>query len=109
MLSQLVSFLSSRTSDRKEAYQKAFRDEYSRRREEEEDDDRKHSLVVELAEMQRIEHEEDRANQLFDLLVSLVSLLVFWCVGAAIFHAIEGWAIGSGFSQRFTRELIRRA
>jgi potassium channel subfamily K len=96
MLSQLIGFISSRTSRRKEAFRKHFEDEFTQRREEA-DGEKKFSLVVELAELQDMERQEEQLNQTFDLVMSFASLIVFWCIGAACFHAIEGWAAGTAF------------
>lgn len=37
-----------------------------------------------------------RFSQLYDLLWSAFSLVVFWVIGAAMFSCIEGWSFGNG-------------
>lgn len=50
------------------------------------------SLQEEIDLIDAIARREELATQLADLAWSLGSLGVFWVVGGAIFHAIEGWS-----------------
>ncbi|WVQ71866.1 hypothetical protein IAR50_001408 [Cryptococcus sp. DSM 104548] len=55
----------------------------------------KAGLTEEMALVYRINAREEMMNQLYDLMWSAFSLIVFWVLGALAFSQIEGWTYGN--------------
>ncbi|KAL0254181.1 hypothetical protein I308_101561 [Cryptococcus tetragattii IND107] len=55
----------------------------------------KAGLMEEMALVYRINSREELIIQLYDLIWSAISLIVFWVLGAAAFSQIEGWSYGN--------------
>lgn len=54
-------------------------------------------LKQEIARLHRRASHNAAMSQLFDLLWSAGVLILFWVVGAIIFHYMEGWSMGDAF------------
>jgi hypothetical protein len=44
--------------------------------------------------LQRTRWREDMISNAYDLLYSLLGMVTFWFIGAALFHFMEGWDYG---------------
>lgn len=45
--------------------------------------------------MRRLLTHTRSTSQLYDLVWSIIALIAFWVVGAAMFSSIEGWSYGN--------------
>ena len=95
MIGQIIEFMTDRARARKAQYKDRFEEEFEKKRAENDEVSRR-SLVMEVAELNMMERQENRYNQLFDLSLSATSLVIFWLIGATIFSQIEGYAFGTG-------------
>ena len=100
----IIGFISARADERRDRwrkrYEKAMHDMADRKRPQA-------GLLEEMALIHYINSREEmsvcclgrggadlRMTQVYDLLWSVLSLVTFWVVGAAIFSKIEGWPYG---------------
>lgn len=95
MLGQLVGFISARAAKRRNEYRELYEAEFEERRSSEKDDAKRMSLVMELAELQKLEKRHERFNQLVDMAFSTIALIIFWLIGAAVYYRLEGFAFGT--------------
>ncbi|WRT67322.1 uncharacterized protein IL334_004292 [Kwoniella shivajii] len=87
----IIGFISSRAEHRREKWRKkyegAMHQEANKMRP-------RAGLIAEMSLIHKISQREDLTSQMYDLLWSLLSLLVFWAIGATLFSQIEGWPWG---------------
>ncbi|KAE8540951.1 hypothetical protein D1P53_002304 [Cryptococcus gattii VGV] len=88
----IISFISRRAEERRKKwrlrYERAIHQEANSMRP-------KAGLMEEMALVYRINSREELIIQLYDLIWSAISLIVFWVLGAAAFSQIEGWSYGN--------------
>ncbi|ODN83387.1 hypothetical protein L202_01531 [Cryptococcus amylolentus CBS 6039] len=88
----IIGFLSDRAELRREKWRQQYegamhREANSKRP--------KAGLTEEMALVYRINAREEMMNQMYDLMWSAFSLIVFWVLGALAFSQIEGWTYGN--------------
>ncbi|WVQ98939.1 hypothetical protein IAU59_006071 [Kwoniella sp. CBS 9459] len=90
-IAQIINFMSSKAEKRREKwrkrYEKAMHREANKVRPEA-------NLTEEMALIHEINSREELMSQMYDLMWSALSLIVFWLIGATIFSQIEGWPYG---------------
>ncbi|WWD16124.1 hypothetical protein CI109_100549 [Kwoniella shandongensis] len=87
----IIGFISSRADERRNKWRRRY--EGAMHREATAVRPRA-SLTEEMALIHQINAREETMNQLYDLLWSVLALIVFWVIGATAFSQIEGWAYG---------------
>ncbi|ADV20024.1 potassium channel protein [Cryptococcus gattii E566] len=88
----IISFISQRAEERRKKWRLRFeraihREANSMRP--------KAGLMEEMALVYKINSREELMTQLYDLIWSAISLIVFWLLGATAFSQIEGWSYGN--------------
>ncbi|OCF45376.1 hypothetical protein I317_00621 [Kwoniella heveanensis CBS 569] len=90
-IAQIINFMSGKAEKRREKwrkrYEKAMHREANKIRPEA-------NLTEEMALIHQINSREELMSQMYDLMWSALSLIVFWLIGATIFSQIEGWPYG---------------
>ncbi|WVF71970.1 hypothetical protein IAT40_006780 [Kwoniella sp. CBS 6097] len=90
-IAQIINFMSSKAEKRREKwrkrYEKAMHREANKLRPEA-------NLTEEMALIHQINSREELMSQMYDLMWSALSLIVFWLIGATVFSQIEGWPYG---------------
>lgn len=85
-VSSIIDFFDERTKKRKKRwralYEKREGDEYRKAHPTGE-------LLDEMRYLQRISDEEDRISRAYDLTLSLCAFILFWILGALVFHRLE--------------------
>lgn len=58
-------------------------------------DKKSQSLIEEVERLRRMVEVRQNASEVFDLFYSILLLVIFWFVGGAIYHVMEGWSFGN--------------
>lgn len=89
----IIQFFGEHTANRRRRWRKIYKD--NRRQESvSSQTDIEHELVEEMGFLKRLAEQEDRMSRTSDLSLSFAGFVTFWLVGAAAYHAIEGWTFG---------------
>ncbi|KAK8869612.1 hypothetical protein IAR55_000179 [Kwoniella newhampshirensis] len=88
----IIGFISSRADERRDKWRRRY--EGAMHREAMAVRPRA-TLTEEMALIHQINGREETMNQLYDLMWSVFSLIVFWVLGATAFSQIEGWTYGN--------------
>ncbi|KIR71224.1 potassium channel protein [Cryptococcus deuterogattii CA1014] len=88
----IISFISQRAEERRKKWRLRFERAIHRQANSMRP---KAGLMEEMALVYKINSREELMTQLYDLVWSAISLIVFWVLGAAAFSQIEGWSYGN--------------
>ncbi|KAL7423995.1 Potassium channel [Cryptotrichosporon argae] len=91
-ISLIIGFIAGRADARRDKWRKRYEGAMHR----EANKVRPHaSLTEEMALVHQINKREETMSQVYDLMWSALSLIVFWVIGATLFSEIEGWTYGN--------------
>jgi potassium channel subfamily K, other eukaryote len=98
----ITDFLASRGRERRAAWQINY-EEHIRATADKRDTQSKDltKLAREVRLLQQFWRGRQVANMVYNLILSLAGFIVFWIIGAAIFHGTEGWSYGISICESF--------